>query len=190
MTRYSASRRRASVGCMQAGEPQGREAFGLLLRQTRLNAGLTQAGLAENAGLSLRAVQHLEGAHGLPYPDTARRLADALGLEGEQRSAFEARARRMPSAVACLLRRRPRPRLERRTTSSVEFENWRNCGSCTRRRRTAMGVLSCSVASRALGKPDWRKSSRLKRMPTRRLSCGVDVGKSRERQHSGRGFRS
>jgi transcriptional regulator with XRE-family HTH domain len=63
---------------MQAGEARGKGAFATLLRQGRQTAGFTLSQLAEKAGLSLRAVQHLEGGRGLPYADTARRLADAL----------------------------------------------------------------------------------------------------------------
>ena len=67
--------------------------FAARLRQERLDAGLTQAALAERAGLSLRGIQHLEAAGGLPYPDTVRRLADAFGLTGEARGAFTRAAR-------------------------------------------------------------------------------------------------
>jgi transcriptional regulator with XRE-family HTH domain len=82
--------------------PQGVSPFALLLRQSRLNADLTQAVLAEKAGLSTRAIQHLEAGQGQPYTDSTRRLADALGLAGEARAAFES-----------LARRAPRPRLAR-----------------------------------------------------------------------------
>jgi transcriptional regulator with XRE-family HTH domain len=57
--------------------------FGKLLRVNRLAAELTQAELAERAGLSRRGVQDLEhGVTRTPHRETARRLADALGLEG------------------------------------------------------------------------------------------------------------
>ena len=75
--------------------------FGRLLRQHRLRVGLTQAALAERAGLSERAIQHLEGGLGQPYRETARRLAEALALTAEQRASFDAVAapapRRRPS---------------------------------------------------------------------------------------------
>jgi predicted ATPase/DNA-binding XRE family transcriptional regulator len=76
--------------------------FGALLRQHRLAAGLTQEALAERAGLSVRAVQHLERALGQPQRQTARRLADALALTAEPRTQFERAAapaprRRAPS---------------------------------------------------------------------------------------------
>src|SRR5689334_22581970 len=64
--------------------------FAALLRRYRIDAGLTQAALAERAGLSVRAVQHLEAGRGQPYPDTARRLADALPIDGDAREALHA----------------------------------------------------------------------------------------------------
>lgn len=64
--------------------------FGALLRRYRVDVGLTQAALAERAGVSIRAVQHLEAGRGQPYPDTARRLADALQLDDAAREALHA----------------------------------------------------------------------------------------------------
>jgi WD40 repeat protein/class 3 adenylate cyclase len=56
--------------------------FAESLRRHRLAAGLTQEGLAERAGLSARGVQDLErGLRRSPHPDTARRLASALGIQ-------------------------------------------------------------------------------------------------------------
>jgi non-specific serine/threonine protein kinase len=81
-----------------SGDIQGHEAFGVLLKQARQSLGLTQSSLAERAGLSARAVQHLEGGYGSPYADTARRLADALALSGTDRARFEASARRLPKS--------------------------------------------------------------------------------------------
>jgi WD40 repeat protein/transcriptional regulator with XRE-family HTH domain len=74
--------------------------FGSVLRARRLEAGLTQAALAERAGLSVRAIQHLEAGMGQPYPDTARRLADALALTVAARAPFEAAARPSPRRSA------------------------------------------------------------------------------------------
>src|SRR5918912_3940927 len=70
--------------------------FGAVLRARRLEAGLTQAALAERARLSVRAIQHLEAGLGQPYPDTARRLADALELSVDVRADFEGAARSRP----------------------------------------------------------------------------------------------
>ncbi len=60
------------------------ESFGALLRRYRLEAGLTQDALAERAGVSVRNVQNLERGENRPLPDTARRLAAALGLEATE----------------------------------------------------------------------------------------------------------
>ena len=52
------------------------------LRVLRLNRGLTQAQLAERAGVSEFTVIRLERGQGKrPYPSTRRKLADALGVE-------------------------------------------------------------------------------------------------------------
>ena|ERR1022692_497367 len=68
--------------------------FGGLLRQLRAEAGLTQEELAQAAGVSSRSVSDLErGINLTARKDTARLLADALGLAGAARDAFEASAR-------------------------------------------------------------------------------------------------
>ena len=67
--------------------------FGKLLRQLRTEAGLTQEELAEAATLSPRSVSDLErGVNATARKETARLLADALGLAGRQRAQFEATA--------------------------------------------------------------------------------------------------
>lgn len=69
--------------------------FGSVLRQLRVDASLTQASLAERAGISARTISDLErGKATVPHPDTALRLARALELTGVARSQFEAAARR------------------------------------------------------------------------------------------------
>ncbi len=68
--------------------------FGGLLRRLRAEAGLTQEELAEAASLSPRSVSDLErGINLTARKDTARLLADALGLAGPPRALFEAAAR-------------------------------------------------------------------------------------------------
>jgi predicted ATPase/transcriptional regulator with XRE-family HTH domain len=68
--------------------------FGGLLRQLRADAGLTQEELAEAAGLSPRSISDLErGINLTARKDTARLLAEALSLAGQQRVVFEAAAR-------------------------------------------------------------------------------------------------
>jgi tetratricopeptide (TPR) repeat protein/DNA-binding XRE family transcriptional regulator len=70
--------------------------FGTLLRAHRTRLPLTQEGLAERAGLSERTLRNLEGGRiRRPYPDTIRRLADALNLAGVERQEFEAAARQV-----------------------------------------------------------------------------------------------
>jgi predicted ATPase/transcriptional regulator with XRE-family HTH domain len=77
---------------MQTNSPTS---FGALLRDHRRAAGLTQAELAERAGLSWRGVNDLErGARRTPHRDTLARLVAALSLTGEERAALEAAARR------------------------------------------------------------------------------------------------
>lgn len=74
--------------------------FGQVLRQLRLIAGLTQEELAEAAGISPRSVSDLErGINVTARKDTARLLADALGLAGAERENFEALARGRAPAV-------------------------------------------------------------------------------------------
>lgn len=64
-----------------------RRSFGARLRTLREEAGLSQEDLAERAGLSSHAVSALErGTRTRPYPHTVRALADALGLEGQDRA--------------------------------------------------------------------------------------------------------
>jgi transcriptional regulator with XRE-family HTH domain len=71
-------------------------AFGPLLRQCRIAAGLTQETLAERTGLGVRSIQHLEGGAHLPHRETVGRLIKGLGLTGAERSAFEAAAQPAP----------------------------------------------------------------------------------------------
>jgi non-specific serine/threonine protein kinase len=72
-----------------------RRAFGEQLRRYRMAAGLTQAMLAERAGLSERGIQDLErGVRAVPHAETVRRLSDALGLLDQDRAALQAAASR------------------------------------------------------------------------------------------------
>jgi tetratricopeptide (TPR) repeat protein/transcriptional regulator with XRE-family HTH domain len=69
-------------------------AFGQLLRQLRASAGLSQEELAQAAALSTRTVSDLErGINLTARKETARLLADALGLTGLDRARFQAAAR-------------------------------------------------------------------------------------------------
>src|SRR6266699_1331282 len=64
--------------------------FGDLLRHYRQAAGLTQAGLAERAGLSVHGIQKLERGATHPYRDTARRLELALQLASDDQARLRA----------------------------------------------------------------------------------------------------
>ena len=57
------------------------DTFAALLRHFRRVGGLSQEQLAERASLTAQAIGALErGDRRRPYPETVRRLADALGL--------------------------------------------------------------------------------------------------------------
>jgi predicted ATPase/DNA-binding XRE family transcriptional regulator len=80
---------------MRDDVPSDALTFGDLLRRHRRAQAMTQEALAERAGVSARAVSDLErGARRHPYRETARLLADALGLTGAARTALLAAARR------------------------------------------------------------------------------------------------
>src|SRR5207302_4812234 len=68
--------------------------FGMLLRQWRRAASLTQEELAERAGMSVETISVLErGISRSPYRSTITSLADALALDRKDRSQFLAAAR-------------------------------------------------------------------------------------------------
>ncbi|MEU2155192.1 helix-turn-helix domain-containing protein [Streptomyces sp. NPDC019396] len=78
---------------------QSTAGFGALLRVRRERVGLTQQVLADHATLSVRAIRDMEtGRVQRPRQETVRLLADALRLEGRNRSNFEAAARRQTLA--------------------------------------------------------------------------------------------
>ncbi|MBP2336066.1 transcriptional regulator with XRE-family HTH domain [Saccharothrix coeruleofusca] len=74
--------------------------FGVLLRQWRQRAGLSQEALAERAELGVRTIRGLEtGERGDPRVGTLRLLADALELTGAERAElFAATGRAEPPA--------------------------------------------------------------------------------------------
>jgi tetratricopeptide (TPR) repeat protein len=81
-----------------------------LLGQLRAEAGLTQEELAAAAGLGLRTVSDLErGAHRTAHQDTARLLADALGLAEPVHGLFVAAARGRADAAEVLAARQDAP---------------------------------------------------------------------------------
>jgi predicted ATPase/DNA-binding XRE family transcriptional regulator len=87
---------------------QRTSAFGELLKQYRLAAGLTQEELAERARMSVRAIGDLErGTRRTPHKDTLYLLADALNLsDDDQALLFEAvRSSRRTAASSAPLAR-------------------------------------------------------------------------------------
>ena len=86
---------------MASSDRSGVAAFGEQLRRYRLSERLTQAALAEKAGLSERAVSDLERGLKLPQRATIQLLIEALDLSAERATEFERLARtRSPSAAA------------------------------------------------------------------------------------------
>ena len=75
--------------------------FPVLLKQCRLELGLTQTQLAVRAGISVSLVRKYETGARMPPRATAVQLANALGLAGEERTAFLAAAgsRTLPNAT-------------------------------------------------------------------------------------------
>ena len=57
------------------------QAFPLNLKRTRLRQGISQAGLAEHAGISVSYVSMLERGQRSPPLDTIEILATALGVQ-------------------------------------------------------------------------------------------------------------
>jgi predicted ATPase/transcriptional regulator with XRE-family HTH domain len=84
---------------MTAGEPEA--TFAALLRARRRSAGLTQAELAQLAGLGERTVRDLErGRSARPQRTTIELLAAALGLTGAEHTEFLLAARGARSSQA------------------------------------------------------------------------------------------
>ena len=94
--------------------------FGTVLKHYRTAAVLSQGALAEQAGLSLDAISALEaGRRGGPRLETARRLADALGLTGEDRALFLVAARPGKQTASVLSGPVPVPRPSRASPTAV-----------------------------------------------------------------------
>jgi predicted ATPase/DNA-binding XRE family transcriptional regulator len=71
--------------------------FARTIRDYRVRTGLSQEELAERAGVSTRAVSDMDrGLRRNPRPETLRLIADALGLESEDRARFFASAHTVP----------------------------------------------------------------------------------------------
>ena len=76
-----------------------RQKLGGYLRRRRLAVGLSQQQLAEASGLSIRSIGDLErGSTRWPYPDSLRRLADALHIQDQERQELFRAGRRHHAA--------------------------------------------------------------------------------------------
>lgn len=106
--RISAARGRRDGGCrptvitgnrLSTEWPDAGLPLGTLLRRWRERALLTQEQLAQGAGLNVRTVRRLESS-GLQQPrmESIRLLAEALGLDGEERATLAAVARSLPAS--------------------------------------------------------------------------------------------
>jgi tetratricopeptide (TPR) repeat protein/transcriptional regulator with XRE-family HTH domain len=72
--------------------------FGVMLRTLRKREGLSQKRLAALSGVSERTISDLErGVVQSPHQDTALRLAEAIGLQGQEKDSFERASRRFQS---------------------------------------------------------------------------------------------
>jgi len=99
MERRGAARRPVAAQQPDPAAEVPAASFGGLLRAYRERALLSQEKLAERAGLSARTIRELEaGRVRRPRGTSVRLLAQALGLQGSLRQAFEAAARTHPSA--------------------------------------------------------------------------------------------
>jgi predicted ATPase/DNA-binding XRE family transcriptional regulator len=99
--------------------------FGDLLRRHRRDAGLSQEGLAELAGLSVDAIAALErGRRRAPRPHTLRLLTDALRLGAADRAQLTSAARRDGDNARSTMRSLPvaATELVGRTTESSDAE--------------------------------------------------------------------
>ncbi|MDX6258990.1 MAG: hypothetical protein QOH84_678, partial [Kribbellaceae bacterium] len=89
-----------SDGSRRGSDDAQATGFGDLLRRHRRDAGLSQEGLAELAGVSVDAIAALErGRRRAPRPHTLRLLGDALRLGAPDRAQLTAAARRDDNAV-------------------------------------------------------------------------------------------
>lgn len=80
----------AGVKSNGAADVDTQERFGSLVRRYRRRAELTQEGLAERAGLSVRAVRDIErGSKHQPRPETIQLLLDALAVPEDERAVLE-----------------------------------------------------------------------------------------------------
>jgi len=117
--------------------------LGKLLRRYRLATGRTQEDLADKAGLSLRALSDLErGVRSAPHPDSIRRLANALGLQGDDRVALMSAITEPGGAET------PGAHTENSSRRALSTSKPRSFGSLLRQRRLAAGLSQDELAQR------------------------------------------
>src|SRR4051794_30754625 len=100
--RQVSERLRSLLSSAECPTTQSEPSFGLLLRERRLAARLTQAALCERAGISPRALQDLERGVRHPHRDTLERLGSALDLGEDVRLALARAATPTPRRRASL----------------------------------------------------------------------------------------
>lgn len=128
---------RACAPVAMTSEPRN---FGELLRRYRIARGLTQEALAERAGVSVRGLSDLErGVRQYPHADTVRRLAEALGLPGEER------ARLADAAIGSVTH----AEADSRQVGLRDADKPRSFGALLREHRLAAGLSQEELAERA-----------------------------------------
>jgi len=96
--------------------------LGERLARQRIDAGLSQAALAEQAGVAKRTVERMEAGHGSELATLIRVLRILRLVDGLDTLVPEL----PPSPVAQLKRRdKPRRRVARRSSTSAKPWNWR-----------------------------------------------------------------
>ena len=66
------------------------------LHELRINAGLSQAALAERAGVSASMVVLAEQGRRMPYPANRKRFADVLGVQVSEIAEFRDKRTKEP----------------------------------------------------------------------------------------------
>ena len=160
---------------MASSQPRS---FGDLLRRYRVAAGLTQAELAERAGLSRRAIGALETGERLsPHRETITLLADALGLHAAERTQLEDAAR--PSRPTATQRADPVSAL---SLPRSGFSGFRQPSTSLVGRRQELRALEQHLATSEgppllvlAGEPGIGKSRLLREAATRARTVGWTV---------------
>lgn len=121
---------RTGDGVREATTETATRSFGALLKHYRIQVGISQETLAEDARLSAETISALErGSRRNPYRETVALLAKALRLSPAERTSFELAARRPTVTRALTLTRTsyrmpggPPANLTAQLTSSINCE--------------------------------------------------------------------